>query len=53
MFWIFQISSSSATDHSRYVSDGVQVALSSATYPRGLDTLLEPVLTVSRAFVQT
>ena len=44
---MLQIGSSGATDHSRYVSDGVQVALASATYPRGLETMLEPVLTVS------
>ena len=47
MFCMLQISTSSPTDHSRYVSDGVQVALVSATYPRGLDTMLEPVLSVS------
>lgn len=45
-WFLLQISSSHPTDHAKYVSDGVQVGLASATYPRGLDTLLEPVLSV-------
>lgn len=41
-----KIGGSSPTEHSKYVSDGIQVGLASATYPRGLDTLLEPVLSM-------
>lgn len=48
-----QISSSHPTDHAKYVSDGVQVGLASATYPRGLDTLLEPVLSLENFEVVT
>ena len=44
--FLLQIGTNQPIEHPEYRSGGVQVGLASATYPKGLDTLLEPVLSV-------